>query len=106
FTAPENVQIPIYVKKYLDEKGISYEEEHDLAKVAKTADVLYQTRIQKERFTSLDEYEKARGQYVIDKGLLSVMKQESIILHPLPRAGEIAVEVDSDPRAAYFRQAQ
>jgi aspartate carbamoyltransferase catalytic subunit len=106
FTAPENVQIPTYVKKYLDQKGITYEEEHDLAKVAKTADVLYQTRIQKERFTSLDEYEKARGKYIINRGLLSIMKQDSIILHPLPRAGEIAVDVDQDPRAAYFRQAQ
>lgn len=106
FTAPENVQIPNYVKKYLDEKGIAYEEEYDLEKVARTADVLYQTRIQKERFTSLSEYEKACGQYIIDGELLKVMKQDSIILHPLPRAGEIAVEVDEDPRAAYFRQAQ
>jgi aspartate carbamoyltransferase catalytic subunit len=106
FTAPENVQIPTYVKKYLEEKGVSYEEEHDLTKVAKNADVLYQTRIQKERFTSLTEYEKAHGKYIIDQELLSTMKKESIILHPLPRAGEIAVEVDNDPRAAYFRQAQ
>jgi aspartate carbamoyltransferase catalytic subunit len=106
FTAPENVQIPTYVKKYLEEKGISYEEEHDLTKVAKNADVLYQTRIQKERFTSLAEYEKAHGKYIIDQELLRIMKKESIILHPLPRAGEIAVEVDNDPRAAYFRQAQ
>ncbi|MED0674291.1 aspartate carbamoyltransferase [Aneurinibacillus thermoaerophilus] len=106
FTAPENVQIPTYVKKYLDEKRVSYEEEHDLEKVAKTADVLYQTRIQKERFTSLDEYEKACGKYIIDNALLSVMKKDSIVLHPLPRAGEIAVEVDHDPRAAYFRQAE
>ncbi|MCI1693617.1 aspartate carbamoyltransferase [Aneurinibacillus aneurinilyticus] len=106
FTAPENVQIPTYVKKYLDEKGITYEEEHDLEKVVGTADVLYQTRIQKERFTSLDEYEKASGKYIIDRKVLAKMKQDSIILHPLPRAGEIAVEVDEDPRAAYFRQAQ
>ncbi|WCK52743.1 aspartate carbamoyltransferase [Aneurinibacillus sp. Ricciae_BoGa-3] len=106
FTAPENVQIPSTVKKYLDEKGITYVEEYDLAKVAANADVLYQTRIQKERFMSLDEYEKARGQYIIDRDILGFMKQDSIILHPLPRAGEIAVEVDQDPRAAYFRQAQ
>ncbi|WP_027417929.1 aspartate carbamoyltransferase [Aneurinibacillus terranovensis] len=106
FTAPENVQIPTYVKKYLDDHGISYEEEYDLTKVAEKADVLYQTRIQKERFMSLDEYEKASGKYIIDRELLTHMKQDSIILHPLPRAGEIAVEVDEDPRAAYFRQAQ
>ncbi|WP_047151050.1 aspartate carbamoyltransferase [Aneurinibacillus tyrosinisolvens] len=106
FTAPENVQIPPYVKKYLDDKGITYEEEYDLTRAASTADVIYQTRIQKERFTSLDEYEKASGKYIIDAELLGVMRKKSIILHPLPRAGEISVQVDEDPRAAYFRQAQ
>jgi aspartate carbamoyltransferase catalytic subunit len=106
FTSPENVRIPAYVKEYLDQKGISYKEETDLTKVAKTADVVYQTRIQKERFTSIDEYEKASGQYIIDGKLLTHMKEKSIILHPLPRAGEIEQSVDSDPRAAYFRQAK
>jgi aspartate carbamoyltransferase catalytic subunit len=106
FTAPDNVQIPDYVKKFLAEKGVSYIEESDLAKVVPTADVLYQTRIQKERFTSLAEYEKAKGKYIIDANVLSMMKDQSIIMHPLPRAGEITEEVDQDPRAAYFRQAQ
>lgn len=106
FTAPENVQIPSYVKNFLDEKGVSYEEQHDLTQVVPTADVLYQTRIQKERFTSLTEYDKARGKYIINDSVLSLMKEKSIIMHPLPRAGEIAEEVDNDPRAAYFRQAQ
>jgi aspartate carbamoyltransferase catalytic subunit len=106
FTAPDNVQIPDYVKKFLDENGVSYEEEPDLMKVVPTADVLYQTRIQKERFTSLAEYERAKGQYIIDQKVLNAMKEKSIIMHPLPRAGEIAEEVDNDPRAAYFRQAQ
>ena len=106
FTAPENVQIPAYVKNFLDENGVSYVEESDLTKVVPTADVLYQTRIQKERFSSVEDYKKASGQYIIDQKVLDSMKEKSIIMHPLPRAGEIAEEVDDDPRAAYFRQAQ
>jgi aspartate carbamoyltransferase catalytic subunit len=106
YTAPENVLIPPYVKKFLEHKQVRYVETNDLYEVAAKADVLYQTRIQKERFPSLDEYELAKGQYIIDQNLLKVMKKDSIILHPLPRAGEISPEVDTDPRAAYFRQAQ
>lgn len=106
FTAPENVLIPPYVKKFLEEKNIRYVETDDLETVASKADVLYQTRIQKERFPSLEDYEKAQGKYIIDQKLLDAMNPNGIILHPLPRAGEIAPEVDQDPRAAYFRQAQ
>ncbi|SDX67350.1 aspartate carbamoyltransferase [Paenibacillus sp. CF384] len=106
FISPDNVRIPSYVKQYLDEKGISYEETTDLSGIARKADVFYQTRIQKERFPSPEEYSKAEGQYIIDRKLLDEMKANAMILHPLPRAGEIHPEVDSDPRAAYFRQAQ
>ncbi|TJY39644.1 aspartate carbamoyltransferase [Cohnella pontilimi] len=105
YIAPENVQIPANVKRYMDGKGIRYQETHDLNAVAGSVDVVYQTRIQKERFPSLEEYEKASGKYIIDGELLSRMRKEAIVLHPLPRAGEIAEEVDADPRAAYFRQA-
>ncbi|PLT27491.1 aspartate carbamoyltransferase [Peribacillus deserti] len=106
FTAPDNVQIPLYVKEYLKERGISFSEEHDLKKAVQKADVIYQTRIQKERFSSPEEYEKANGKYIINDDILSYMKDHCIILHPLPRAGEIEHSVDADPRAAYFRQAQ
>jgi aspartate carbamoyltransferase catalytic subunit len=106
FIAPENVRIPASVKAYLDDQGITYEESADLLQVAKHADVIYQTRIQKERFLSLEEYEKASGKYMIDQEVLDHMRKDAIILHPLPRAGEIDVTVDRDPRAAYFRQAQ
>ncbi|WP_207952986.1 aspartate carbamoyltransferase [Paenibacillus agricola] len=106
FIAPDNARIPVYVKQYLEEKGIVYEETPDLLKVAQTADVFYQTRIQKERFPSIDEYNKAAGKYIIDLPLLDQMRKEALILHPLPRAGEIHADVDADPRAAYFRQAQ
>jgi aspartate carbamoyltransferase catalytic subunit len=106
YIAPENVLIPPYVKKFLEERGIHYVETSNMYEVLEQVDVLYQTRIQKERFPSLEEFEKARGKYVIDSSILSAMKPNAIILHPLPRAGEIAAEVDSDQRAAYFRQAQ
>ena len=105
YISPDNVRIPENVKKYLDEKGIRYLETTDLNSVAGTIDVLYQTRIQKERFPSVEEFEKASGKYIVDAELMSRLKQDAIVLHPLPRAGEITEEVDSDPRAAYFRQA-
>jgi len=106
YISPENVRIPGYVKRYMDEKGIRYEETGDLESVAGSIDVLYQTRIQKERFPSLEEYEKASGHFIVDEELMSRMSKNSIVLHPLPRAGEIADAVDNDPRAAYFRQAR
>lgn len=105
YISPDNARIPDNVKKYLDEKGIRYVETTDLDAVAGSIDVLYQTRIQKERFPSLEEYEKAAGKYIVDRKLMDLLKPEAIVLHPLPRAGEIAEEVDDDPRAAYFRQA-
>ncbi|MBB6695330.1 aspartate carbamoyltransferase [Cohnella xylanilytica] len=106
YISPENVRIPSSVKRYMDEKGIRYEETTDLDAVAGSIDVLYQTRIQKERFPSPEEYDKAAGQYIVDEKLMSLMSKNSIVLHPLPRAGEISEAVDGDPRAAYFRQAQ
>ncbi|KAL5457061.1 hypothetical protein EMCRGX_G034297 [Ephydatia muelleri] len=74
--------------------------------VLPTTDVLYVTRIQKERFTSVDEYEKVRGSYIINPQVLMKAKEKMVILHPLPRVDEVSVEVDSDPRAAYVRQAE
>lgn len=106
YIAPDNVQIPENVKRYLEEKGVRYVETSDLNAVAGEVDVLYQTRIQKERFPSLEEYEKAFGKYIVDAALLKRMRKDAIVMHPLPRAGEITEEVDADPRAAYFRQAQ
>jgi aspartate carbamoyltransferase catalytic subunit len=106
FTAPEVTPIPRTVLAYLDEKGVRYRQETDLQTVARQVDVLYQTRVQKERFPSPEAYEKAAGRYVVDKELLDQMKSSGILLHPLPRAGEIAIECDDDPRAAYFRQAE
>ncbi|HEU4963732.1 MAG TPA: aspartate carbamoyltransferase [Bacilli bacterium] len=106
FVAPDVCPVPQKVKDFLDERGVTYFEECDLPKVAEQVDVLYMTRIQKERFADEASYRQAAGKYQIDEQLLGLMKQDAIILHPLPRAGEILPEVDSDPRAAYFRQAK
>lgn len=73
--------------------------------VASEVDVLYQTRIQKERFGDrISDYEAARGKYIVDKAVMDCMKKNAVVMHPLPRLDEITVDVDADPRAAYFRQ--
>lgn len=107
FVAPEVVKMRDDVKAMLDGKGVKWEEAMDLKEVAGEVDVLYMTRIQKERFAdNPEDYEKAKGKYVVDETITSAMKENSIIMHPLPRLDEIDERVDSDPRAAYFRQAQ
>jgi aspartate carbamoyltransferase catalytic subunit len=106
FVAPPVVSMKEDIKQFLVKKGVKFIEESDLKKVAKKVDVIYQTRIQKERFGDrMDEYEQAIGKYIINQDILDVMSENSIIMHPLPRLDEISSEVDLDPRAAYFRQA-
>ena len=107
FVAPEMVRMRQDIKQYLSDHGVFFSEETDLVEVAGKVDVIYQTRIQKERFGDrTDEYEEARGHYIIDRSILDAMRDTTIVMHPLPRVDEIAPEVDDDPRAAYFRQAQ
>ncbi|MDD2891068.1 MAG: aspartate carbamoyltransferase, partial [bacterium] len=109
FVAPKSVKMNQDIKLYLKKHKIEFIEEDSLKIVAPKVDVIYQTRIQRERFVekeNLEEYEEAHGKYIIDNSILDIMKSNSIIMHPLPRAGEIRKEVDTDPRAAYFRQAQ
>jgi aspartate carbamoyltransferase catalytic subunit len=107
FVAPTLLKMKEDILEHLREHKIPYEEETDLDKVLPQVDVVYQTRIQKERFGDrIADYEQCRGVYVIDRHTLGLMKPKSIIMHPLPRLDEISREVDSDPRAAYFRQAQ
>jgi aspartate carbamoyltransferase catalytic subunit len=93
------------LKAHLNEHRIPWVETEDLDAVLPEVDVVYQTRIQKERFTDLDLYESIKGIYRIDKRSLALMRKYAIVMHPLPRVDEIAPEVDADPRAAYFRQA-
>lgn len=107
FIAPDVVKMGQDIKDELDEKGIRWEESEDLLGVASEVDVLYQTRIQKERFGDrLDEYEACRGVYTVDAAVMDAMRRDAVVMHPLPRLDEITTEVDSDPRAAYFRQAR
>ena len=106
FVAPPQVAMRDDIKAHLDEHGVRWTETRDLAAVLPQVDVVYQTRIQKERFTDEDAYRAVKGVYRIDAGALALMKREAIVMHPLPRIDEIAPEVDADPRAAYFRQAR
>ncbi len=103
FVSPESLKIKGEIKDYLKGENISFFEETDLKKVAPLVDVIYQTRIQKERGSSLDE---TGGFYIVNQEILNLMKKDAIIMHPLPRNEEISPEVDSDSRAAYFRQAE
>jgi aspartate carbamoyltransferase catalytic subunit len=104
--APEPVRMGEDIKAYLVRHGVPFREVTDLPAIAPEVDVVYQTRIQKERFADPADYERARGVYIVDGELLQLMKPGAIVMHPLPRVDEIAREVDADPRAAYFRQAQ
>lgn len=107
FVAPEIVRIKEDIQEYLARHHVKFSEETDFKKVVAEVDVVYQTRIQKERFGDrIEDYEKAKGIYIIDKETLGLMKKDTIVMHPLPRVDEIKKEVDKDHRAAYFRQAQ
>jgi len=104
--SPEELQMPKELISYLNEKGISFKENCNLYNVAGELDVLYVTRVQRERFRNYESYERVKDSYVVDKKILSLMKEDAKILHPLPRVNEISKEVDKDPRASYFRQAR
>ncbi|XP_073030494.1 aspartate carbamoyltransferase 1, chloroplastic isoform X2 [Primulina eburnea] len=105
--SPEVVKMKDDIKDYLTSKGVEWEESADLMEVASKCDVVYQTRIQRERFGErIDLYEEARGKYIVDQNILNVMQKHAVVMHPLPRLDEITVDVDVDPRAAYFRQAK
>ncbi|MFT5089819.1 MAG: aspartate carbamoyltransferase catalytic subunit [Planctomycetota bacterium] len=106
FVAPPVVRMKEDIKEYLRRHNVRFEEVEDLHKVARTVDVIYQTRIQRERFGDRPhEYEQAHGKYIIDQSVMDCLRDDAIIMHPLPRVDEIDTEIDSDPRAAYFRQA-
>ena len=106
FVAPEIVRMKDDIKEYLQRHQVLFEEVEDLHEVARQADVVYQTRIQKERFGDrTGEYEQARGKYIVDRSVMDCMQEHAVVMHPLPRVDEIDPEVDADPRAAYFRQA-
>jgi len=103
--SPEALRMPGEIVARLKEKGIPVEETEDLEAGLKKSDVLYMTRIQKERFDDPAEYERLKGAYVLTRSLLEGAKEGITIMHPLPRVNEIATDVDAYEGAAYFRQA-
>ncbi|RLN44626.1 hypothetical protein BBJ29_001187 [Phytophthora kernoviae] len=104
YVSPESLKMPRYVYDELAAQGIQQNETSDLDSVINQSDVLYVTRVQKERFESEADYNAVKDSFCITKATIAQAKPTMIIMHPLPRVGEIAEEVDSDPRAAYFRQ--
>ena len=106
FISPEELRVPDYITDMLRKKGFDYEEATRLEDVLPSLDLLYMTRVQKERFFNEEDYVRLKDFYILDQNKMELAKEDMLVLHPLPRVNEIAVEVDEDPRAAYFKQAQ
>jgi len=105
--SPEELRLPGYIRKdVLDKQNIPYEEVERLEDALSQLDVLYMTRVQKERFFNEEDYIRMKDFYILDAKKMELAPEHMLVLHPLPRVNEIAVEVDDDPRAAYFKQAQ
>jgi aspartate carbamoyltransferase catalytic subunit len=106
FVSPPVCSMEDDIKAHLDENSIAWEEENALERVLSKVDCVYMTRIQKERFVNPQDYDQAAGKYILTPDKVRAMKSSAIIMHPLPRLEEIPPEVDNDPRARYFEQAQ
>ena len=105
--SPDELRLPDYIRKeVLDREGIPYEEVSDLEDVMGKLDILYMTRVQRERFFNEEDYVRLKDCYILTSKKMAAAKPDMAVLHPLPRVNEIATEVDSDPRAAYFKQVQ
>ena len=105
--SPEELRIPEYIREdVLEEHGVEYKEVERLEDAIGELDVLYMTRVQRERFFNEEDYIRLKDFYVLNKAKLELAKDDMLILHPLPRVNEIAVEVDDDPRAVFFKQAK
>ena len=104
FISPEELKIPDWVSNFLDEANIPYSTASRLEDVIGDLDILYMTRVQKERFFNEQDYLRLKDSYILDKAKMELARKDMIVLHPLPRVNEISPEVDSDPRAAYFKQ--
>jgi len=105
--SPEELRLPDYIRQdVLDKKNVPYKEVVRLEEAMPDLDILYMTRVQKERFFNEDDYVRMKDFYILDKKKMELAPEDMYVLHPLPRVNEIAVEVDEDPRAAYFKQVQ
>ena len=107
FISPDELRIPSYIREdVLDNNHIEYKEVERLEDAMPELDLLYMTRVQKERFFNEEDYVRLKDFYILDKAKMALAREDMLVLHPLPRVNEIAVEVDDDPRAAYFKQVQ
>ena len=104
FISPKELRVPDYVLETLHKHGISFVEVEKLEDVIGTLDVLYMTRVQRERFFNEEEYLRLKDSYILDPDKMKLARKDLAVLHPLPRVNEISVKVDDDPRACYFRQ--
>jgi len=106
FISPSELVLPDYIKSMLRKRGVNFDERENLEKSMPELDILYMTRVQRERFFNEDDYIRLKDTYVLNSEKMSSAKKKMFVLHPLPRVNEISVEVDSDKRAAYFAQAK
>lgn len=105
--SPEELKLPGYIREdVLEANNIPYQEVEHLEEVMGSLDILYMTRVQQERFFNEEDYIRLKDFYILDKKKMALAKEDMLVLHPLPRVNEISVEVDNDPRAAYFKQVQ
>lgn len=102
--SPRELQVPDYIREAMREKGVTFEEYERLEQIIGHLDILYMTRVQRERFFNEEDYVRLRDSYILNKDKMSLAKPDMIVMHPLPRVNEISVEIDKDPRAVYFRQ--
>ncbi len=106
FISPGELMVPDYVTEMLNDRNIPYEEVIRLEAIMPKLDLLYMTRVQKERFFNEEDYVRLKDFYILDKAKMELAGPDMLVLHPLPRVNEISVEIDDDPRAAYFKQVQ
>ncbi|MBQ5385874.1 MAG: aspartate carbamoyltransferase, partial [Lachnospiraceae bacterium] len=105
--SPDELKVPSYIREdVLEKNNIPYVEVERLEDAMPELDILYMTRVQRERFFNEEDYLRMKDFYILDKGKMDIAKKDMMVLHPLPRVNEISVEVDDDPRAMYFKQAQ
>ena len=104
--SPVELKLPSVVKQHIKDKNLEYHQYTDLEEAIPHSDIIYMTRIQRERFPDPEEYEKVKNSYVLRNAMLDAAKPNCRVLHPLPRVNEIHVDVDSNPKAYYFQQAQ
>lgn len=106
FVSPDELKIPDYIIDMLNDKHIPFKETTSLEEVIGSLDLLYMTRVQRERFFNEEDYVRLKDFYILNKEKMALAKEDMLVLHPLPRVNEISVEVDDDPRAVYFKQVQ